>query len=122
MHRSPKQTEKGPDTPELLDQTHVALRQMLATHQIPDDVFYKNVVMVAARWILIDRVEDASAMVCELPPDYVAHTLPSQMKEDPSFRKVAHRVSVSLSALPLDLDDDDVQLALMMLERPKAKA
>jgi len=121
MHRLSTQENK-PDTPEILDQTHVALRQMLLAKQIEDDVYGKNVVTLAARWILLGRTEDASAMVCELDQNYVSHVLPDQMRADPSFRKVAFQVSASLSALPLDLDDDDVALALMLLERPKAKA
>jgi len=119
MRRTP--TEK-PDTPEILDQTHVALRRMWHNEQITEDIYHKNLVSLAARWILLGRIEDANAMVCELSPDYVAHSMPYQMQVDPDFRTVANSVSASLSAFPLDADEEDVELALLMLEKPKAQA
>ncbi len=122
MHRIPNPTSDQPDTPEILDQTHVALRQMLLGEHITLDIYCKNLVALASRWILLGRIEDASAMVCELPVDYVTDTLPLQMELDDNFRKVANNVSASLSARPLDLDEDDVHLALLLLEKPKAKA
>ncbi len=119
MRRNPPEQQ---DTPEILDQTHVALRQMWAGKQITEDVYHKNLVALAARWIMLGRIEDANAMVCELSPDYVAHTMPYQMQTDDSFRTIANGVSASLSALPLDMDQDDVELALLLLEKPTAKA
>jgi hypothetical protein len=95
---------------------------MAAGKQISEDIYHKNLVSLAARWILLGRIEDANAMVCELTDDYIAHTMPYQMQVDEDFRTVANHVSASLSALPLDLDADDVELAAMLLERPVAKA
>jgi hypothetical protein len=115
------QSEK-PDTPEILDQTHVAVRQMLHAEQITEDIYHKNLVSLAARWIVLGRIEDANAMVCELTPNYVAHTMPYQMQVDDAFRKVANFVSASLSAQPLDVDSDDVELVAMLLDKPVAKA
>ena len=119
MRRNP--SEK-PDTPEILDQTHVALRRMRMAEQITEDVYHKNLVALAARWIMLGRIEDASAMVCELTPSYVANTMPYQMQVDDDFREIANAVSASLSARPLDMDQDDVELAVLMLEKPIAKA
>jgi hypothetical protein len=44
------------------------------------------------------------------------------MELDDDFRLVAHQVAAALSERPLDMDDDDVQLTLLLLERPAAKA
>jgi hypothetical protein len=119
MRRLP---EIKPDTPEILDQTHVALRKMLIGGQISEEVYARNAISLALRWVLLGRAEDASAMVCELTPKYVREDLAVQMVLDDDFRIVAHQVAAALAERPLDMDDDDVQLALLLLERPAAKA
>jgi hypothetical protein len=121
VHRQ-RRPEDKPDTPEILDQTHVALRRMLIDKEIPEEVYAKNIVALAARWIILRRMEDANAMICELTDEYITQDLPVQMQTDDNFREVANMVSERLSEMPMDLDDDDVQLASLMVEKPTAKA
>ena len=109
-------------TRESLDGCHVALRQLLRDKKILEDVYYKGLVELAARWIELGEREDAVSLVCELTPDYVAHTMPAQIKEDPEFAKRAMFVAAYLdNGLPV-LDEDDVKVALMLLKKPVAKA
>lgn len=122
MHRLRPSTEAKPDTPGVLDDTHVALRKMLISKQISEEVYAKNIVALALRWILIDRVEDANAMVCELTEEYLQEDLPGQMRADLDFRIVAHQVAEILGAIPMELDEDDGELATMLIDRPVAKA
>jgi hypothetical protein len=122
VHRPPKRPEEKQDTPELLDQTHVALRKLLIERQIDEGVYAKNVVALAMRWLIIGRIEDANAMLCELTLEYVTKDLPEQMETDEDFRAVAHAVAQGLGSLPMDLDEDDVHLAALLVERPVAKA
>ncbi len=120
MRRRPLDDQE--DTPKVLDDTHVALRKMFSDEAITDEVYYKNVIALCMRWIALGRMEDAVGMVTELPAEYVRNVLPEQMRDDPAFRSVAIGVARRLAQNPLELDEDDVELALMLLERPKAKA
>jgi hypothetical protein len=122
MHRLRPPVEEKPDTPKMLDETHVALRKMLLSKQIKEEVYAKNIVAIALRWIILGRIEDANAMICELTTEYLTEDLPRQMLEDDDFRVVAHQVAETLGSMPMDLDEDDAELAPMLIGRPDAKA
>lgn len=95
---------------------------MLISRQIDELVYAKHIIGLAERWICLGRIEDASAMVCELTEEYLTQDLPKQMIMDEDFMLVALDVAATLAALPMDLDDDDVALATLLLEKPVAKA
>ncbi len=111
-----------PDTPLLLDKTHVALKDLLLKNQIDEYDYFKALVALAARWIVLEKNEDARELVSELSPGYIEVGLPFQMVEDTSFRLVAYAVAKALSANSPEMSDEDVRLALMLTSKPKAQA
>lgn len=114
--------EQKTDDPAKLDESHVALRELRSAGQIGDHDYFKALTTLAARWVLLGRNEDAISLLCELPPDWVRVSLPWEMQEDPGFGELALSVAEVLSRTLPDLDEDDVRLALMLVERPAAKA
>jgi len=118
---SPK-SELRLDDPATLDKIHVALRTMLKSGEIHGYDYYKALVDLAARWILLGRREDAVSLICELSEDYVEHGMPAQMEADPKFKRKAHAVAAWLDPTITDISDDDVELSAMLLKTPVAKA
>lgn len=110
------------DDPKTLDETHVALRNLYRNGQIEEQDYFKGIIGLAARWILLGRREDAISLVCELTPDYVRVGMPYQMSQDEDFRVVAHSIAEAVALILPDMDEDDVQIALMLTEKPVAKA
>jgi hypothetical protein len=115
-------TDLQPDTPQLLDRTHVALRDLLVKNQIDEYDYFKAIVSLAARWIVLEMNEDATELICELTPAYIEVGLPFQMVEDGSFRELAHFVARALSQSSPDMTDEDVQWAILLSSKPKARA
>ena len=114
--------EEPKPTREALDGCHIALRNLLRERKITEDVYFKGIVELAARWVEFGDREDAVSLVCELKPDYVAYTLPQQIKEDPEFAKRVMFVATYLDEGMPPVDEDDVKIALMLLKKPLAKA
>ena len=110
------------DDPAKLDEAHIALRELRLAGQINLHDYFKALTSLAARWVLLGRNEDAVSLLCELPPEWVRVSLPWEMHEDPAFREVAHSVADVLAKTLPDVDEEDVRLALMLVEKPVAKA
>jgi hypothetical protein len=109
-------------TPDGLDMCHIALRTMLRDGQIQQETYFKGIVDLAFHWIELGERECALSLVHELSDDYVNHTLRCQIQEDPEFAAQALAVATYLdNGLP-NVDDEDVKIALMLLNRPEAKA
>jgi hypothetical protein len=113
---------EGEDTPEKLDESHVALRDMWQSGQLQEHDYFRGLVALAARWILLGKHEDAVSLVCELTPDFIRYGMPHEMQQDESFRKVAFPIAQALAKTLPDVDEEDVRLALMLVERPVAQA
>ena len=108
--------------PEGLDYCHIALRTMLRDGEIQQETYFKGLVDLAFSWITLDERECALSLIHELSDDYVNHTLRCQIDEDPKFAAQALAVAVYLeNGLP-QVDKEDVEIALMLLHRPAAKA
>jgi hypothetical protein len=110
------------DDPETLDKVHVALRTMFRKGELDAHDYYKSLMDLIARWILLGRREDAVSLLCELPEDYIAHGMPFQMEQDPQFKIKAHAVAAYLEPTIPQIDTDDVELAAILLKKPVAKA
>lgn len=110
------------DTPALLDRTHVALRDLVTSNKIDEYDYFKALVALASRWIVLEMNEDAVELICELTPAYIDVGLPVQMVQDENFRVVAHSVAAALSQHSPDMTDEDVRLAILLTSKPKAQA
>jgi len=106
-----------------LDTAHIAVRTMFRKGEISEEAYFKVVVHLAYNWmVMLERKEDAKSLLCELTPDYVQYVLPRQMSEDSNFKREALALARAVSNGLPDMDDDDVQMVLMLLDRPVAKA
>ncbi len=114
--------ELRPDTPALLDRTHVALRDLLVKNQIDEYDYFKALIALASRWIVLEMNEDAAQLICELSPGYIEFGMPFQMVEDENFRVVAHSVAQVLHAHSPNMSNDDVAYAILLTSKPKAQA
>jgi hypothetical protein len=110
------------DTPILLDSIHISLRDLYRQEKLAEDLYFKGLVGLALRWMLLSRREDALSLVGELPPSYVAISMPFQMACDETFHKVSHGLAEMLAEGLPDLTDEDVRIALMLIKKPVAQA
>jgi hypothetical protein len=109
-------------TPEALRGCKSALSDLLRTKKIGEETYCKGVIDLAYRWVEIGGREEAQSLIDEVEQDYIDNVLRFQLHEDPEFAAHALVVATYLDPLLPKSDEDEVEMTLMLLERPEAKA
>lgn len=110
-------------TPESLKGCKSALNELYRNKQISEATYCKGVIDLAFRWAEIGGREEAFNLVNEVEQEYIDNVLRLQLHEDPEFAAHALVLAAYLDPLmPQDMGDEEVQIAMMLLDRPEAKA
>lgn len=112
----------GKSTPEPLAGCRSALRELYRHRQIDEATYFKGLVDLAFYWVELGDREQVVSLFSDVTPEYLDFALRSHIQEDPEFAAHALAVATYIDGNTPHVEDDDVKIALMLLEKPVAKA
>lgn len=109
-------------TPESLAGCRLALRSLFLNRQIDEPTYFKGLIDLAFRWVELGDREQVVSLFSDVTPEYIDYALRSHIQEDAEFAAHALVVATYIDGNTPNVEDDDVKIALMLLEKPVAKA
>ena len=81
-----------------LEETAVALKSAVRDGTLPQDVYYKSVVLLAHDYVALGKIQEGVSLLNSVPVEYFLNTQAKQATEDPAYGAIATALSDMLLA------------------------